>query len=143
MSKLEIPQINTEDELFEFIRKTLSSKFLEPSEMYKSVPYIMAQSAYVVFEFVARQLGASLMQAQCADLLFLKKTRDLENGFAIIDYTDLLYPQYVEKFEKYTFNNLLKDNLVILQNRAKEFLEERPNAHPDVLKHWKMIINMR
>ena len=53
----------------------------------------------------------------------------------MIDYDDMLYPQYDDKFDKtintHTFNTL--------QNEAKKLLED--TAHPVVKAHWQSIVD--
>lgn len=59
-----------------------------------------------------------------------------EIGLKIIDYDNLLYPQYEFKFYK----TLSKDTWVKLQGKAKKLLAEKGDyVHPDVAAHWKSI----
>lgn len=57
-------------------------------------------------------------------------------GLRMIDYDNMLYPQYDYKFDKtidsHTFNTL--------QNEAKKLLEEG-SAHPLVIAHWQSIVD--
>ena len=61
-------------------------------------------------------------------------------GLKIIDYDDMLHPQYEHKFTQKTISSDIWESL---QERAKELLEENKNgiAHPDVREHWKSIVN--
>jgi hypothetical protein len=52
----------------------------------------------------------------------------------LLNYENLLYPQYEDKFEKI----ISKDTWEWLQKEAKKKLKER--AHPIVKKHWKNIV---
>jgi len=56
-------------------------------------------------------------------------------GLRIIDYDNMLYPQYEEKFAK-TISN---DTWEMLQKQAAEKLKDCEHCHPDVIKHWKSI----
>ena len=60
-------------------------------------------------------------------------------GLKIVDYDDMLYPQYDHKFDKTISSNTWE----ALQERAKELLSENENSivHPDVREHWKSIVN--
>ena len=49
----------------------------------------------------------------------------------------MLYPQYEYKYEK-TIDKITWENL---QKAAKKNLEESPDAHPDVIKHWQSIVD--
>lgn len=60
-----------------------------------------------------------------------------ECGLKLVDYDDMLYPQYEDKFEK----TIKKDVWESIQNKAKENLKRFPDAHPMVLAHWKNIVN--
>ena len=55
---------------------------------------------------------------------------------ALIDYDNMLYPQYAYKFEKTIAPNTWKS----LQEAVREKIEQDGEyAHPEVLKHWKSI----
>jgi hypothetical protein len=56
-------------------------------------------------------------------------------GMKILNYGDLLYPQYKEHFEK----TLDKDTWEALRNQAYENMKNSPDAHPEVFNHWKSI----
>lgn len=58
-----------------------------------------------------------------------------ECGLKLVDYDDMLYPQYEEKFEK----TICKDTWELIQKKAKENIEENPTAHPEVINHWRKI----
>lgn len=53
----------------------------------------------------------------------------------ITDYSEMLYPQCEYKFEK-TIKRSVWD---YLQTEASANLENSPQAHPNVLAHWKSI----
>lgn len=55
-------------------------------------------------------------------------------GLRLIDYDDLLYPQYAEKFDK----KISKDVMEKLQSEAKELLKESA-GHESVRKHWQSL----
>ena len=57
-------------------------------------------------------------------------------GMRLVDYEDMLYPQYEEKFKKI----ISKDIWESLQKQAEINLKESPDAHPKVIKHWKSIV---
>lgn len=138
LQEYEVPSIYSEKELLDFINKMIVC-----GNSYQTAPYSMALSAYAVFNYVAQKLQVTEYQAEFADLEFIKRTRGMEDGFVIIDYENLLYPQYKDEFNKYSFNNLLKRNLPHLKERAKELLKKDSGfAHENVIKHWKMIVEL-
>ena len=58
-------------------------------------------------------------------------------GLRIIDYDNMLYPQYKDKFDK----TITKERFEIIQKEASRLLETSRNAHPDVINHWKSIVD--
>lgn len=67
-----------------------------------------------------------------------------KTALRIINYDDMLYPQYEKKFDKV----ISRETFESIQKAAKDLLDEykstpedRRCAHPDVVKHWKSIID--
>ena len=60
-----------------------------------------------------------------------------ECGMKIVDYDEMLYPQYEYKYQR----TMRRDIFDALQKTAKKRLEESEYAHPDVIKHWKSIVD--
>ena len=59
-------------------------------------------------------------------------------GLKIVDYDNMLYPQYADKFEKTLSSDIWRH----LQAEAKRLLTtNRAGAHPRVVKHWQDIDN--
>lgn len=52
----------------------------------------------------------------------------------LVDYGDLLYPQYLDKFK-----TISADTWEWMQAQAKERLTEVEGAHPEVRSHWQAI----
>ena len=61
-----------------------------------------------------------------------------ECGMRLIDYDDMLYPQYEDKFVGRTISS---DTWAALQKKANENLDKKGKlgAHPLVIAHWKSI----
>lgn len=55
----------------------------------------------------------------------------------ILNYDDMLYPQYEYKYQK----TIDSDTWKLLQKAAKKNLEEKDYAHKDVVDHWKSIVD--
>lgn len=73
---------------------------------------------------------------------FIKEWKYSSNQTAlrIVNYDDMLYPQYEDKFDKV----ISKRTFESIQKAAQESLDEVKQgreAHPDVIKHWKSIID--
>ena len=119
------------EELTEFIK----SKTTEDHD-YNSASDAMWQIALAAFNYAARELGTTGFQASTAELMFLAKSRNIDGPFAIIEAKDMLFPQY--DIEAKVENYLDKWSPWAAQ-RAKEFLESRPDAAPEVRQHWQML----
>lgn len=57
-------------------------------------------------------------------------------GLRLLDMDDLLYPQYEHKFVA-----ISEDTWDAVRKEAQKRLTERGTAHPDVVAHWKSIVN--
>lgn len=60
-----------------------------------------------------------------------------ECGLRLVDYDDMLYPQYAHKFEK----TISKDVWERLQKEAKKKLDTEGFACGEVLRHWARIVD--
>ena len=58
-------------------------------------------------------------------------------GLKLIDYDNLLYPQYADKFK----NTISSSQFKLLQKTAEARLIESPDAHITVINHWQNIID--
>jgi len=62
--------------------------------------------------------------------------RSNECGMKLLNYDDMLYPQYAYKFEK----TIAPDTWKALQEAAEKKIEQDSEyAHPEVMKHWKSV----
>jgi len=122
------------DELVSFI-KTMT----ERKHNYGTCVYAMSLSALATFNFVASKLGVTGFQASCADLDFLARCRGMKEGFKVLDYHDLLYPQMKYKFVESSWEHLIEENKIKLAMTAKQNIKDAPNAHPDVMAHWEKL----
>ena len=59
-----------------------------------------------------------------------------KTGLRIINYDNLLYPQYEDHFNKVITQNQWSK----LQEQARLHLQDSPNAAESVLKHWQSIV---
>ena len=58
-------------------------------------------------------------------------------GLKILDYDKLLFPQYAYAFEK----TITEATWKAIQKNAQEQLETHKTAHPNVVAHWKSIVD--
>lgn len=109
---------------------------------YGTCVYAMSIAALASFNYVSSVLGCTGFQAGCADLDFLKRTRHLKHGFQIVNYENLLYPQYIDKFP--TRSQILRDNIDEIGKAAEQKLAETDDrVHPDVKRHWEDLVDLR
>jgi len=54
----------------------------------------------------------------------------------LVNYDDMLYPQYEHKFQK----TLRKDMFHDIQEKARKLLADESHAHEDVRAHWQSIV---
>lgn len=82
-------------------------------------------------------IGLSGFQAGFVMWDFIKNWTKIGNvcGLKLVDYDDMLYPQYEEKFEK----TICKDNWEMVQKKAIKNLEREREVHPAVAEHWRKI----
>lgn len=133
----EVPCPKTETDLLSYI-----NSLLEREHDYGTAVYAMSCASVATFYYMSSKLGVTGFQASMAELDILKRTRDMKNGFMILDYHNLLYPQYLNEEHFPSFNKLLNDNKDMLKKEAINLLEKNPKAHPSVLNHWKYLAEM-
>lgn len=139
------------DELIEKRRKIKSFtglvKFLKDvtqnyNYSYGVAPRAIAQACLAVAWFLASHFGITGFQAGFVMWDFIRGWEYSDNkcGMKIMDYDDMLYPQYSDRFER----TIHSDVWYSLQQQAKKNLEEVRNgstAHPTVIAHWQSIVD--
>lgn len=93
----------------------------------------------VVAKYFCKEWGITHFQASCVTWDFIMSFLITDNkcGMRLVNYDDMLYPQYYYKFQKTISSATWND----LQKTAKECLEKRKNASPIVIKHWQSIVD--
>lgn len=104
---------------------------------YGTAPRAIAQAALATAWFLSSDFGITGFQASFVMWDFIRDWLYSYNecGMKIVDYDDMLFPQYEHKYEK----TIRSDVFEALQKAAKKKLEETEYAHPAVIKHWKSI----
>lgn len=105
---------------------------------YGEAPRAMAQASLAVAWYLANEFGITGFQAGCVMWDFIRDWLYPSNecGMRLIDFDNMLYPQYEDNFQK-TINH---ETFEALQEKAKKLLADREAAHPEVIKHWKSIV---
>lgn len=112
----EVPWSKTMDELVKYIQSLVDMK-----HDYGTSAYAMSLAGVAAFNFIAHKLGTTGFQASCADLDMIRRTRCIDGPFKIVDFGDMLYPQYRDKFQ---YQTISKDVWKWLQEAAKEKMEK-------------------
>ena len=101
---------------------------------YGAAPRAIAQAALATAWYLASDFGITGFQAGFVMWDFIRDWQYLDNkcGMKLVNYDDMLFPQYDYKFDK----TISKDTLEALQKEARKLLEERDYIHPDVRQHW-------
>ena len=129
--------IETIDDLADFLR------YIEENCNYDYgvAPRSIAQAALTTAYYLSGKFGITGFQAGFVMWDFIRGWLYTSNkaGLKIVDYDDMLYPQYGYKFEKTISKNVWES----IQKAAKERLEEDPGSyvHPDVKAHWQSIVD--
>lgn len=106
---------------------------------YGGAPRAIAQACLAVAWHLADVFGITSFQAGFVMWDFIRdwNFRNNKTGLKIIDYDNMLYPQYEYRFQK----TISSDMWHSLQTEAEKLLEDSEHAHPDVKAHWENIVN--
>ena len=138
MREAKVPSPHTEQELLAYIKSLVD----RPHD-YGTCVYAMSMASVATFQYVAGKLGVTGFQASCADLNFLRRTRKIKTGFRIINYDNLMYPQYLTEEDFPSLPTLLWDTKDQLAEQARKELEHTgTNSHPGVIAWWKVLASL-
>ena len=107
---------------------------------YGEAPRAMAQASVAVAWYLADKFGITGFQAGFVMWDFIRDWIKTNNkcGLKLVDYDDMLFPQYGYKYEK----TISSDTWADIQKEAKNKLEnDSERAHPSVVAHWKSIVD--
>ena len=135
--KEKTPWPKDSQELISYVEE-VSEKY---NTSYNDAVYGPALAAIAAFNYTASKMGLSGFQAGYSEMLFLMKQRNLENGFSVIDFNDLLYPQNLYKFN-ITPDIIIRENLESLKTSARKLLQENNYASEEVRNHWQSILDI-
>lgn len=128
-------EIRNAEQLADFAKELLE----DTQHDYGTVCHAIAALAIGAAWYGAHSQGITGFQAGFIMWDFIEQWEYRENkcGLRIIDYDNMLYPQYENKFDKIITSKQFKR----MQEVAAEKLKEKYRAHPDVVKHWESIVN--
>lgn len=120
--------------------------FREPTEDYEhdygTVCHAMAAIGLAAMWAFNKSEGArggiTGFQAGCVmwEVIRHMNYEDNKCGLRLLNMDDLLYPQY-----EHRFRSVSSDTWKAVQKEAQKRLSEIGTAHPDVIAHWKSIVN--
>lgn len=128
-------EIKTPEELAKFAKELL----IDTQHDYGTVCHAVGAIALAGAWLGAHIQGITGFQAGFVMWAFIRQWNYSDNkcGLRIIDYDNMLYPQYEDKFDK----TITKEKFEAIQKQASILLETRKGAHPDVINHWKSIVD--
>lgn len=132
--KEERKNIDTFDNLIDFLRNIQDNYNCG----YGEAPRAIAQASLAVAWYLADEFGITGFQASFVMWDFIKDWLFSSNecGMRLVDYDNMLYPQYEDKFQK----TIGSDTFESLQKKAQQLIETNGEyAHPAVIEHWKSI----
>ncbi len=127
--------INTVEELCDLIKEA-EEKF---NYDYGVAPRSIGAVSAVVANYLSHKMGITRYQASFAMWDFIMGYVKTNNkcGMKLVDYDDMLYPQYDYKYAKTISSHTWEQ----IQKEAKEMLaKDKAFAHPAVREHWKSIV---
>lgn len=127
--------IETPEQLAEFAKELL----VDIQHDYGTVCHAVGAVALAGAWLGAHIQGITGFQAGFVMWDFVRQWNFSDNkcGLRIIDYDNMLYPQYEDKFNK----TITKEKFEAIQKQASILLKTSKSAHPDVIKHWKNIVD--
>lgn len=127
-------EIKDLDDLIEFLKYVKENCNYD----YGVAPRSIAQAALATSWYLSNEFGITGFQAGFVMWDFIRDWNFSNNkcGLKIIDYDDMLYPQYDYEFEKTISRETFKE----LQKQAEENLINEKYVHPNVVYHWLSIV---
>lgn len=117
----------------------LFDEILEYDHDYGSIVYGCMAAMKGAFNAVNRDErsgGITGFQAGIIGWQCVAEFMHIKGSARILDYDDLLFPQYAHKFEKTISKSIWEET----QNKAKENLA-KDFGHPSVRAHWQSIVD--
>lgn len=130
-----VAHIETIEEFNDFFNDLMNNYYFDYGTQCRAIGLLAAAAAW---------LGANTglitgFQASFVMWEFIQNWtyRNNKTGLKIVDYDNMLYPQYEYKFNK----TISSETWNALQNEASRKLQESSEfVHPDVVEHWKSIV---
>jgi len=122
-------------DLFKFIHKLM----FKYKHDYGTICHAITACIIATFNALNRTSQGGITGTQASLIMWgiVRKLFNKKGILSLVEYDNMLYPQYKDNFEKtissYTFNDL--------QKKAKEMLDNTIDVHPAVKEHWQKIVD--
>lgn len=132
-------EVETKEDLDKLLNEVINNNDLD----YGKIVYAISACMKATFNYIDRagHCGITGFQASFIGWEMLKAYLGLENnkcGLKLVNYDDMLYPQYEQKFDK----TISKDVWSSLQKQAENLIEDKESTPCSrVLEHWYKIAN--
>lgn len=129
----------TLDTLPEFVRHIMNDYEHDYGTVCHAISACALAAAWAADKSDGAQGGITGFQAGFVMWDFIRKWMYTSNkcGLRIVDYDNMLYPQYEDDYDKVIPQRIWQD----IQEEAWKRLQERDDAHPDVKEHWQSIVD--
>lgn len=128
-------KVDNKNKLDELLKEVINCKEID----YGKIVYAISGCMLAVANYIDRSEvgGITGFQASFIGWEMVRKflCHNNKTSLKIIDYDNMLYPQYDYAFEK-TIN---RETWERIQKQARVLLEETNSANPSVIEHWKSI----
>lgn len=106
---------------------------------YGTIVIGMAAGMDATMRFIDRSPNGGItgFQASCIAWEMIPKLMMIRPPARIVDYNNMLYPQYEDKFNKTITPSIFKH----LQDEAKRQLGEETHAREELRNHWQSIVD--
>ena len=133
--RAERKNIHSFEDLVSFLQKTKETC----NTGYGVAPRAIAQAALATAQYLAAEFGITGFQAGFVmwDFVCDWMYQNNECGLKMVDYDNMLYPQYEYKFQK----TISQDTFEALQKAAKKNLEDSKYTSEAVIRHWQSIVD--
>lgn len=143
------PRPETEIELLDYVRSVIGAVKYPPEtaqgirtpagdEAYSMTVHAIGLAAMAAYHYAAHKLRPTGYQASAAGIEMLRRTHNIEGPFAVVQASNMLYPQTANVVEDVAAFLREPDTQNFLHERAKKLLIDNriTPVHHDVLAHW-------
>lgn len=123
------------------LSKLISDLIPETKDLsYQDEIQALVISLELLFNFMRAKLATTNQSFSEAELLFLMRQRKTD-AIRVLNYQDLLYPQYCNEECFPTAEYLIRINQAYLKDKAQKLMDEnkdrKDKIHPHVWSHWE------